>query len=212
MEFLVPFEDVDTNLILFCVTSLIAFLSWVVKGAIEKPINDSKVAFERTYQIRIEILTEIKNRLSLILYFKYDDDETKNFKEQIQNLLLKDGKSAYLNKEVLDNTLKISIIKENDNDLIKKTISLIDSDLFAIISKIEDENNFYIRFSNYKPLKRLIGLLILALQNIIAILIIGAIIYFFIYIFLQSSFSIKIIILILSILFMFFSYSYLSKK
>jgi hypothetical protein len=99
-------KDVDSNLLVFLLTSLIAFVAWIIKGAIEKPINDSKITFEKTFNIRIEILTEVKNRLSLILYFK-NDDETKVYKEQIQDLLLKDGKSAYLSKIIFGQLFKI---------------------------------------------------------------------------------------------------------
>jgi hypothetical protein len=204
-------KDVDSNLLVFLLTSLIAFVAWIIKGAIEKPINDSKITFEKTFNIRIEILTEVKNRLSLILYFK-NDDETKVYKEQIQDLLLKDGKSAYLSKLILDNCLRLSIDENGNEALVKETISLIDIELFQLISKVEDEITFFRKFSHFNPLSKVIGITLLALQNIITILLIGLIIYFIVSFFISSAICGKILILITSIGIMFFANWYLSKK
>ena len=71
MDFLKTLKLADSNLLVFLLTSIIAFLTWIIKGSIEKPINDSKLTFEKTFNIRVEIMTEIKNRLSLILYWNY---------------------------------------------------------------------------------------------------------------------------------------------
>ncbi|MFV8322856.1 hypothetical protein [Flavobacterium sp. LB3P21] len=204
-------KDADSNLLVFLLTSLIAFMAWIIKGAIEKPINDSKITFEKTFNIRIEILTEVKNRLSLILYFK-NDDESKVFKEQIQDLLLKDGKSAYLSKLILDNCLRLSIDENGNEALVKETISLIDIELFQLISKVEDEITFFRKFSNFNPLSKIIGITLLALQNIITILLIGLIIYFIVSFYISSAICGKILILIISIGIMFFANWYLSKK
>lgn len=204
-------KDVDSNLLVFLLTSLIAFVAWIIKGAIEKPINDSKITFEKTFNIRIEILTEVKNRLSLILYFK-NDDETKVYKEQIQDLLLKDGKSAYLSKIILDNCLRLSIDENGNEALVKETISLIDIELFQLISKVEDEITFFRKFSHFNPLSKVIGITLLALQNIITILLIGLIIYIIVSFFISSAICGKILILITSIGIIFFANWYLSKK
>lgn len=205
----------DSNLLVFLITSIIAFFSWIVKGSIEKPINDSKQTFEKTYNVRIEIMTEIKNRLSLILYFKNGEENIKEnlkFKEEIQNILLKDGKSAYLSKIVLDNTLRITIEEENNEEFIKETIKLIDTELYLIISKLEDEISFYRKFSNFNPLKKIIGIILLALQNIITILTIGLVTYFLITTFISGSIFIKILISMLSMVIIIFANWYLSKK
>ena len=69
MDLIKSLNEIDKSLLVFVITSLFAFISWLIKGIIEKPINEAKVTFEKTYTTRIEILTEIKNRLSLILYF-----------------------------------------------------------------------------------------------------------------------------------------------
>lgn len=211
MDFLETLKTADSNLLVFLLTSLIAFVTWLIKGSIEKPINDSKQTFEKTYNIRIEIMTEIKNRLSLILYFKKGSDNLK-FKEEIQQLLLKDGKSAYLSKEVLDNLLRLSIEETNNESLINKTIKLIDEELYLIISKIEDEVSFYRKFSNFNPFKKLVGIVLLALQNIITMFIIGLVSYFLITTFIYNTICVKISIAILSIGILVFANWYLSKK
>lgn len=211
MDFLETLKTADSNLLVFLLTSLIAFVTWLIKGSIEKPINDSKQTFEKTYNIRIEIMTEIKNRLSLILYFKEGSDNLK-FKEEIQQLLLKDGKSAYLSKEVLDNLLRLSIEETNNESLIIKTIKLIDKELYLIISKIEDEVSFYRKFSNFNPFKKLVGIILLALQNIITMFVIGLVSYFLITTFIYNTICVKILIAILSIGILVFANWYLSKK
>jgi len=211
MDIIQTIKDSNPSLIIFFITSLIAFLTWMIKGIIEKPISDSKLMFEKTYSIRIEILTEIKNRLSLILYFK-DGKENKKFKEQIQELILKDGKTAYLSKEVLDNVILISITDENDNELIKKTIDLINTDLYKIISKIEDEIKFFKKFSNYNPLKKSIGIILISLQNLISFFIIGFILFINIYWLLNGSVGLQILVGIILILLLFISDWWLKKK
>lgn len=211
MDFLKTLKLADSNLLVFLLTSIIAFLTWIIKGSIEKPINDSKLTFEKTFNIRVEIMTEIKNRLSLILYFK-EGDENLQFKEEIQNILLKDGKSAYLSKNILDNLLRLSIEKKNNEELIRTTINLIDSELYLIISKLEDEISFYRKFSNFNPLKKIIGIILLALQNIITILIVGLATYFLITTFISGTICIKLLLSLLSIAILIFTNWYLSKK
>ena len=157
-------------------------------------------------------MTEIKNRLSLILYFEKDRKENKKIKEQIQELLLRDGKSAYLSKEVLDNTLKISIDEQDEIELIKTTITKINEELYKIISKIEDEISFYRKFSNFNPLRKIIGIVLLALQNIIMFLLVGLIVFYLVFFFIQSEMCGKILIVAISIILLYLSNWYLSKK
>ncbi len=194
MDLAQSIKNIDSNLLVFLLTSLIAFISWVVKGAIEKPINESKSTFEKVFNNRIEILTEIKNRLCLILYFENNQEESEKFKKEIQKLLLQDGRSAYLSKETLDNSLRISIDEENDKELIKKTINKINIELYKIISKVEDEIHFYRKFSNYNPIKRSIGIVSLVFQNIAIILLIGMVAFFSIKIFVQNGVLIKLLV------------------
>lgn len=211
MDFIETLKSADSNLLVFLLTSSVAFVTWIIKGSIEKPINDSKQTFEKTFNIRIEIMTEIKNRLSLILYFKEGKDNLK-FKEEIQHLLLRDGKSAYLSKKILDNLLRLSIEKVNNEILIKETINLIDTELYLIISKLEDEISFYRKFSNFNPLKKVIGIALLAIQNIITLLLIGLITYFIITTFIYNTIFIKVLITLLSVGMLLFANWYLSKK
>lgn len=211
MDLINLIKQSDINLLLLISSSLIAFLTWIVKGAIEKPINSSKSTFESIYNIRIEFLIEIKNRLSFLLYFERGKDN-KKYKNQIQNLLLKDGKSAYLSKVILNNTLRISIEEQNQTKLIKHTIILIDKELYSTISKIEDEIKFYRKFSNFNPIKRIIGVFLLALQNIITIGLIGIVTYYLITPFFEDSIVKKVMSSILSIVLLALANWYLSKK
>ena len=84
MDIIKSLESIDKSLLIFILTSLFAFISWLIKGIIEKPINEAKITFEKTYTTRIEILTEIKNRLSLIGNFL---DDQAIARESLQSVL-----------------------------------------------------------------------------------------------------------------------------
>lgn len=152
-------------------TTLVAFITWLVKSLVEKPITESKDTFNKYFEKRIEILTEIKTRLHFIAYFPVGK-ENLDYKEQLQSILLRDGKAGYLSKEIYDNVLKISIDPNTDEELLLATITKLDNELYLTISKVQDEISFYRRFSNYNPLKRFIGYTLLFLQYIISIFIV----------------------------------------
>ncbi|MCK9282469.1 MAG: hypothetical protein M0P71_17785 [Melioribacteraceae bacterium] len=168
-------KNADPNVIIFLMTTLVAFISWLIKGLIEKPITESKNTFNRYIEKRIEILTEVKVRLNLIAYFPNGEDSL-SFKNQLQEIILKDGKSVYLGKETFDSVLKISIDPHTNEKLLLNTIKNIDNDLYLQITKVQDEIRFYRRFSNYNPLKRFIGFTLLTMQYIFSLLLIVAII------------------------------------
>jgi len=101
-------KNANPDVVIFLLTTLIAFISWLVKSLVERPIAESKNTFNKFLEKRIEILTEIKARLNFIAYFP-KGKENLDYKNQLQKIILKDGKTGYLNKETFDSVLKISI-------------------------------------------------------------------------------------------------------
>ncbi len=186
----------NPNVVIFLLTTLIAFISWLVKSLVEKPIADSKNTFNKFLEIRIEILTEVKSRLNFIAYFPTGRDNL-DYKNQLQKIILKDGKTGYLSKATFDAILKISIDPKTDEDLLFKTIAKIDEDLYLQISKIQDEISFYRKFSNYNPLRRFLGLTLLSLQYIISLSLVVFVLFILIDVFIDSNNYIKIGILFL---------------
>lgn len=199
-------NEANPNLVIFLLTTLIAFVSWLLKSLIENPINESKTTFNKFLDKRIEILTEVKSRLNFIAYFPKGDDSL-NYKNQLQEIILKDGRTGYLNKETFDSILKIAINPETNETLLLETIKKIDEDLYLQISKIQDEISFYRRFSNYNPIKRFVGLTLLTLQYIISFALVIVVLFFLIYLFFEFNLVVKIIL----VLFLFISVYLLDK-
>lgn len=164
-------KEANPDIVIFLLTTLIAFISWLVKSLVEKPLTESKNTFTKYFDKRIEILTEVKTRLNFIAYFPESEDNLE-YKNQLQMILLTDGKAAYLSKEVYDNVLRISIDPKTEEKLLLATIKSIDGELYKKISKVQDEINFYIRFSNYSPLRRFVGITILSLQYVVSLIIV----------------------------------------
>lgn len=198
MDMISIFKNANPNVVIFLVTTLIAFLSWLVKGLIEKPLNDSKITFTKYFEKRIEILTEVKTRLNFIAYFPEGDDSLE-FKNELQKVLLMDGKAAYLSKHVYDNILRLSIDPVTDEVLLLGTIRIIDDELYKMISKIQDEVNFYRRFSNYNPLRRLVGITFLSLQYVLSLASLFGFLLFMTMVLLDGTIYTKIGILILGL-------------
>lgn len=179
MEIIDILKKIDVNLLIFLLTALVGFISWLVKGIIEAPLSSAKNTFDKHFNTRIEILTEIKNRLALILYLTNGDnnDDIDKFKSEIQEILLKDGKSAYISKDILDYALNISVLPETDINKIHLTIKLIDKELNSSISKVNEELQFYHKFSNHNPIKRILGLTFITTQYLLVIGLVLAFIY-----------------------------------
>lgn len=192
-------SEMNPDLLIFLLASLFAFISWIVKGLVEKPLAESKNTFHRFLEKRIEILTEVKTRLKFIAYFP-TEEESKEFKEQLQQLLLKDGKAGYLNKETFESALRISIDPKTDEKLLLATIKEIDEDLYKQISKIQDEVNFYRMFSNYNPFKRFVGFTILSLQYIFSLTVVIGLLFTIIYGLLFTTWCCKTVIILFTIL------------
>ncbi len=192
-------NKIDPNIAIFIATSLFGFMAWILKSLIEKPLLESKNTFNKFFEKRIEILTEIKVNLSFILYFP-EAEENKEFKEHIQSLLIKDGKAAYLNKLTLDSVIRISIEPTTKKELVIRTINEIDEALYEQITKVRDEVDFYKRYSNYNPFKRFIGFTILSLQYILSMTIVISTLTALTYVLLTFSWPVKVITIMIAIL------------
>jgi len=199
MDLKTLFSIANPNIVVFLLTTLVAFISWLVKGLVEKPIAESKNTFNKFLEKRIEILTEVKSRLNFIAYFPEGEDSLV-YKNQLQEIILKDGKTGYLSKETFNSILKISIDPITDEQLLLDTISEINNDLYAQISKIKDEISFYKRFSNYNPLKRFIGYAILSLQYIFSLTLISSILFLVAFGLIETNYLGRILIVLASII------------
>lgn len=173
------FTGVNPNVAIFLLTSLFAFVSWIIKGLFEKPLAESKTTFNQFFEKRVEMLTEVKARLHFIAYFPHD--EGKEYKEQLQKLLLKDGKAAYLNKNTYESVLRISIDPDTKEELLLKTIEEIDKDLYSQISKVQGEIKFYRRFSNFNPFQKFLSFITLLIQYISSLFLGLVLLYLVIY-------------------------------
>jgi hypothetical protein len=195
MDIMTIMEEANPNVLIFLLTTFVAFISWLIKSLVEKPLTESKNTFTKYFDKRIEILTEVKTRLNFIAYFPEGEDNLE-YKNQIQTILLTDGKAAYLNKEVYDNVLRISIDPKTDEKLLLNTISKIDEELYLKISKVQDEIKFYRRFSNYNPFKRFVGITVLSLQYIVALTIVISTLAYVTILFIDCNLYQRIVIII----------------
>ena len=199
MDLKTLFSIANPNIVVFLLTTLVAFISWLVKGLVEKPIAESKNTFNKFLEKRIEILTEVKARLNFIAYFP-DGEDSLVYKNQLQEIILKDGRTGYLSKETFNSILKISIDPITDEQLLLDTISEINNDLYAQISKIKDEISFYKRFSNYNPLKRFIGYALLSLQYIFSLTLVSFILFLVAFGLIETNYLVRILIVLASII------------
>ena len=184
-------SSANPDILIFLLTALLAFISWLIKSLVENPISQSKETFNKYFEKRIEILTEVKTRLNLIAYFPQGKDNLE-YKKQLQDIILRDGKVAYLSKETFDAVIKIAIDLKTDEKLLLGTISKIDHELYAQISKVQDEISFYRRFSNYNPAKKFISLSLLSIQYILSLTIFLVIVLSLFYLFSASNWMGKI--------------------
>jgi hypothetical protein len=173
------FSGSSKDLLITLCTFLIAFLSWVVKELIEKPMASSKATFNKYLEKRIEILADIKIRLLIIK--EANSPEANNYKEQLQTILLEHGKGAYLDNSTLAKTISIAIRYETDLNSTQALIDEINADMTRQIRKVQDEIQFYSKFSNFDPVKRIVSFLILSLQYVAAVLFSIALTFFIFY-------------------------------
>jgi hypothetical protein len=199
MDIVTIIKEANPNVVIFLLTTFVAFISWLVKSLVEKPLTESKNTFTKYFDKRIEILTEVKTRLNFIAYFP-EGNENLDYKNQLQTILLTDGKAAYLSKEVYDNVLRIAIDPKTDEKLLLATIKNIDEELYKKISKVQDEIIFYRSFSNYSPIKRFVGITILSLQYIIALTLVFSTLFYVTILFIDSNLYQRIGIFVAGIL------------
>ncbi|NWJ51904.1 MAG: hypothetical protein HXX14_13675 [Bacteroidetes bacterium] len=192
------YASANPNIVIFLFTSFVAFLSWLVKSLVEKPILESKNTFNNFFEKRIEILVEVNTRLNFIAYFP-KGKESEDFKKQLQEIILRDGKTGYLNKNTFDSILKISIDSVTDENLLLNTIKEINEDLNLQISKIQDEIKFYRRFSNFNPFRRFVGFALLSLQYVFSLIIVLSVLGLLIYGLIVTNWYWKVVIILLLI-------------
>lgn len=185
-------SKVSPDFLIFLLTSFFAFIAWLLKKLLEKPIEDSKKTFNQFFQLRIDILTKIKVRLCFLAYFP--NKEGLKYKEDLQKILLEDNNTAYLNKSTLDDVLKIAIDTKTNEILLFKVISDIEQDLTEQITKIQDETRFYINFSNLNPTRRFFGIGVLFLQYLLSFAMILFLCYFMTLLFLNINLIGKILL------------------
>lgn len=200
-------KTVNPTILIFLATSLFAFMSWILKSIVENPINEAKSTFIKFFEKRVEILSEVKVKLTLIMYFP--DEQGNEIKESLQNLLQQNGKAAYINKSMLDSILRITIepnVPNHDsaeiirkNAIIKKIIDEIDVDLTEQIKKVKDEVDFYKRFSHFHPFKRFLSLILLSFQYIFSLTFVIAILFILIYATINFEWYGKIFVLVISL-------------
>lgn len=210
MDIVTIIKNANPDIVIFLMASFLAFISWLVKSLIEKPITESKNTFNKFLEKRIEILTEVKTRLNFIAYFPTGQDNLE-YKNQLQEILLKDGRTGYLSKDTFEAVLKISIDPQTEETLLLETIKKIDADLYSQISKIHDEISFYRRFSNYNPLRRFVGLTLLSLQYILSISLVISILILLINVFVEANNYIRIGIVVISWIGLYFIDKWLKK-
>lgn len=199
MDLMTIIKEANPNVVILLMTTFIAFISWLVKSLIEKPLNESKKTFANYFEKRIEVLTEVKTLLNFIAYFP-EGKESLDYKIQLQTLLLKNGKIVYLSKEIYDNVLIIGIDPVTNEILLLKTIKKIDEELYIKISKIQEEISFYRRFSSYSPFKRFVGILFLTIQYAISLILVIAFIFSITTILLFNIIIIKILVILMLVL------------
>lgn len=191
-------ENANPNVVIFLLTTFIAFISWLVKSLVEKPLTESKNTFLKYFDKRIEVLTEVKTRLNFIAYFPEGKDSLE-YKNQLQNVLLAEGKAAYLSKEIYDKVLKIAIDTKTDEELLLGTIRKIDEELYKKISKVQEEISFYRRFSNYSPIRRFVGIIFLSIQYVISLALVITFLFLMVFLFFQYNIFIKISVILTGI-------------
>lgn len=192
-------ENANPNVVIFLLTTFIAFISWLVKSLVEKPLTESKNTFLKYFDKRIEVLTEVKTRLNFIAYFPEGKDSLE-YKNQLQNVLLAEGKAAYLSKEIYDKVLKIAIDPKTDEELLLGTIRKIDEELYKKISKVQEEISFYRRFSNYSPIRRFVGIIFLSIQYVISLALVITFLFLMVFLFFQYNIFIKIGVILTGII------------
>lgn len=164
MDVVTKIQELNSELTTLVFSSIIVFITWLIKTLIEKPIENSRSTFVKYFEKRIQILSELNANLHFIAYFPQNTE----FKENLQRILLDGLKSAYISKEIFDNTTRIAIDETTEEDLVLKTIKKIEEELETLVSKIREENKFYYKYTDIRPVNRILKLLMLFLMYLVA--------------------------------------------
>lgn len=169
-------SGIDPNLFGILATALFGIFAWLVKSLIEDPLNNSKETFNKILYERIEILTEIKNHLAFISFFPEGTDNLE-YKEKLQALILRNGKTAFVDQKTLAEIIDLSIRQETDQKKVTELIKKIQGDLKPWINKAKEDNTFYEKYYSPFPIKRIWSVFKLGLINSIGLLILFSIIF-----------------------------------
>ena len=159
MDIVTKIQESSPELTTLVFSSIIVFITWLIKTLIEKPIENSRNTFVKYFEKRVQILSELNANLHFIAYFPLNTE----FKENLQKILLDGLKSAYISKEIFDNTTRIAIDETTNEELTLKTI-----ELEALVSKIRQENEFYYKYTDIRPVNRIFKVLMLFLMYLVA--------------------------------------------
>jgi len=123
MDIVTKIQESSPELTTLVFSFIIVFITWLIKTLIEKPIENSRNTFVKYFEKRVQILSELNANLHFIAYFPLNTE----FKENLQKILLDGLKSAYISKEIFDNTTRIAIDETTNDELTLKTIKKIEN-------------------------------------------------------------------------------------
>lgn len=193
------FNNIPSSVIGILITALLGLFAWLSKSLVEGPINSSKDTFYKFITSKIEILSEIKSHLAFIAYFP---KEQVSLKEKLQDVLKRDGKTAYIDKDMLASLIHFSITDNSEPNQILKLIESLDKELGLWINKAKEDNQFFIKYYSPSPTKRIFVLASMFFWVSFLMLIIATLFFAIIYFLIVLSWIYKI--LILSVLIFFF--------
>jgi hypothetical protein len=176
------YNNIDKTLLGILIAALLAFLAWLFKTLVEKPFDNSRDTFFHYVDRRIKILSLLRNKL-IELSLRPSEEASK---KELNNVL-NDEFIGYLDKDTITNVVEIvncDIEEKKVTDLLKQ----IDDQLAKQISAIRKEYSFYISISSINPISKLLTILYLFLQTVIAL----TIITFSLYIIIKSYMSLSI--------------------
>jgi hypothetical protein len=176
------FLKTHLDTIIYAGVALIAFISWLAKSLVEKPIKDSRITFDKLVQDRVVLLSKVKLRLKFIEQLPQEDNG-REYKDEIRDILKKEDKDIYLLKEeCFEDILKISMTQETDKNLLLETIKNIDEELKKQISMLNEKTSFFRQFSGY-------GLIGLLTGNILLVIIYLIVTIFLVFLFISAFFE-----------------------
>ncbi|MBA4197708.1 MAG: hypothetical protein C0459_09160 [Chitinophaga sp.] len=151
IEYIKSLSPSMVSIIGIFITIIVGLLAWITKTLIELPITGAKETFYKLMFNKIEILSELKSHLTFIAYFPTKQIE---LKEKIQDILLRDGKTAYIDSILFADIIKYSITEQSSTKDTLAIIEKLDNELSLWINKSKEENKYFYKFYSPYPLKR----------------------------------------------------------